>query len=51
MRAVAAYTLALEEPELPPVIRALIAAQAIEEKNARDEVRSRRTRFAPEEKK
>ena len=49
--AVAAYTLALEEPELPPTVRTLIAAQAIEVKNAHDEVRSRRTRFAPEEKK
>ena len=49
--AVAAYTLALEEPELPPTVRTLIAAQAIEVKNAHDEVRSRRMRFAPEEKK
>ena len=49
--AMAAYTLALEEPELPPTVRTLIAAQAIEVKNAHDEVRSRRTRFAPEEKK
>ena len=49
--AVAAYTLALEEGELPPAVRTLIAAQAIEVKNAHDEVRSRRTRFAPEEKK
>lgn len=49
--AVAAYALALEEPELPPTVRTLIAAQAVEVKNAHDEVRSRRTRFAPEEKK
>ena len=49
--AMAAYALALEEPELPPAVRALIAAQAIEVKDAHNEVRGRRTRFAPEEKK
>ena len=48
--AVAAYTMALEESELPPAVRALIAAQAIEVKDAHNEVRNRRTRFAPEEK-
>jgi len=49
--ALAAYASALEETELPPAIRTLIAGQAVEVKNAHAEVRSRRTRFAPEEKK
>ena len=49
--ALAAYATALEETELPPAVRTLITAQAAEVKNAHDEVRSRRTRFAPEEKK
>ncbi len=49
--AVAAYAAALAEAELPPAVRALLTAQATEVKNAHDEVRGRRTRFAPEENK
>jgi uncharacterized protein (TIGR02284 family) len=45
--AMAAYAAALEEPELPPAIRAMIAAQALDVKAAHSEVHSRRTRFAP----
>ena len=45
--AIAAYAMALEEPELPPAVRAMIAAQAVEVKAAHNEVHSRRTRFAP----
>ncbi len=49
--ALAAYALALEDAELPPAVRTLISAQAGEVKAAHAEVRSRRTRFTPEEKK
>jgi len=45
--AMAAYATALEEAELPPAIRAMIAAQALDVKAAHSEVHSRRTRFAP----
>ena len=45
--AMAAYATALEEPELPPAIRTMIAAQALDVKAAHSEVHSRRTRFAP----
>ncbi len=45
--AVAAYAMALEEPELPPAVRAMIAAQALEVKATHSELHSRRTRFAP----
>ena len=45
--AMAAYATALEEPELPPAIRAMIAAQALDVKAAHSEIHSRRTRFAP----
>jgi uncharacterized protein (TIGR02284 family) len=45
--ALAAYTIAQEETELPPAIRAMIAAQALDVKAAHSEVHSRRTRFAP----
>lgn len=45
--ALAAYTKALEEPELPPAVHAMIAAQALEVKATHGEVHSRRTRFAP----
>jgi len=45
--AVVAYTLALEEPELPPAIRAMITAQAASVKEAHTEVCNRRNRFAP----
>ena len=43
----AAYTLALEEPELPSGVRALIAAQAMEVKGAHNEVRNLRNRYLP----
>lgn len=43
----AAYASALEEPELSPAVRAMIAAQATEMKAAHSEVHSRRTRFSP----
>ena len=45
--AVAAYAMAAEEPELPPAVRAMIAAQAIEVKVAHTEIHGRRNRFAP----
>ena len=45
--AVAAYTLALEEAELPPAVRATIATQAGEVKDAHKEIHGRRNRFAP----
>ena len=45
--AMAAYAMALEEPELPPAVRAMIAAQAAELKAMHSEIHSRRTRFAP----
>ena len=45
--AVAAYATAAEEPELPPAVRAMIAAQAIEVKVAHTEIHGRRNRFAP----
>ena len=45
--AIAAYAMALEAAELPPAVRAMIAAQTAEVKAARNEVHSRRTRFAP----
>ena len=46
--AIAAYAIALEEPELPPAVRAMITAQALEVKATHGEMHSRRTRFAPE---
>lgn len=46
--ALAAYTVALEEAELPPAIRATIAAQALEVKDAHKEIHERRSRFAPD---
>ena len=45
--AIAAYALALEETELPPAVRAMLAAQSIEVKAAHGEIHSRRTRFTP----
>ena len=45
--AIAAYAMALEEAELPPAIRAMVAAQSVEVKAAHNEVHTRRTRFAP----
>ena len=43
----AAYAAALQEAELPPAVRAMLAAQAAEVKAAHNEVHTRRTRFAP----
>jgi uncharacterized protein (TIGR02284 family) len=45
--AAAAYAAVLEEPELPPTVRALITAQAVEVKSAHDELRDLLTRIVP----
>jgi len=45
--AIAAYATALEEPELPPAVRAMLVAQAAEVKAAHNEIHTRRTRFVP----
>ena len=42
---IAAYATALEDPELPPPVRALIAAQAINVKAAHKEIHDLSTRF------
>ena len=45
--AAAAYAAAMEDPELPPGVRELIAAHAIEIKGAHGELRKLLDRFAP----
>ncbi len=49
--AVSAYSAALEEPELPSAVQAMITAQAADIKAAHKEIREFRTRFEPQGKK
>jgi uncharacterized protein (TIGR02284 family) len=49
--AMAAYTAALEQPELPSAVQTMISAQAADVKAAHKEIREFRTRFEPQDKK